>query len=136
MNVKFFLLLVLLCCGQACTPQAEVAGSQRLVKKGTVELVYQQARMLTETPLELQVHTPNGWQLQKATLIGLSMDMPIMPLFFNQAVGTSKQTTSWQTQFLLGACADDQMTWQLELLFKDEAGTEQRLLDEFVVFRR
>lgn len=136
MNVKFFSLLLLLLSVQACKPQQPVANSQRQVHKGAVELVYQQARMTTEMPLALEVHAPKGWQLQKATLTGLSMDMPVMPLFFHQATDTLVQKSNWQTEFLLGACADEQMTWQLELLFKDDTGAEQRLLDEFVVFRR
>ena len=71
-----------------------------------------------------------------ATLVGLSMEMPRMPLFFTQTNDATKSEANWQTQFLIGACADAQMTWRLELLFIDDKGAEQRLSDEFVVHRR
>ncbi len=136
MDLKNVLLILVLICCQACTPQSQAGDSQRLVKKGAVELIYQPARLVTEAPLALDIHTPVGWQLHKATLTGLSMDMPMMPLFFTKTSGPALNTVNWQSQFLLGACADAQMTWQLELVFKDETGAEQRLNDQFVVFRR
>lgn len=136
MKLKIVLWLLMLICCEACTPQSMAGEGQRVVKKGSVALVYQPARLVTEAPLALDIQTPAGWQLHKATLTGLSMDMPMMPLFFTKSTTASANIIKWQSQFLLGACADAQMTWQLELIFKDEAGAEQRLNDEVVVFRR
>lgn len=133
---RTFLLLILLICCNACTPQSQAVASQRLVQKSPIELVYQPARMTTESPLAVDVNAPVHWQLISARMIGLSMDMPVMPLFFTKAAETTGDVARWQSQFLVGACADEQMTWRLELLFKDETGAEQRLSDDFLVYRR
>jgi hypothetical protein len=101
-----------------------------------IELIYQPARMVTESPLALDIQAPAGWQLQSARLLGISMEMPVLPLFFTKTNATAVTSARWQTQFLLGACADEQMTWRLELVFKDETGAVQRLSDEFQVHRR
>ncbi len=135
MSAKNLLCLCLIFLAGACTPQTPAAQSQRLVQKGPAALIYQPARLQTESPLQLDIHTPPGWQLHKAVLVGLSMDMPTLPLFFNRQQNADPTQLTWQTQFLLGACADEQMRWQLDLLFIDEKGAEQRLSDQFVVFR-
>lgn len=144
MDLKIVGLMLLLLCCQACTPQSQADNSQRTVVRQTtiaqtqttenIELIYQPARMVTESPLALDIQAPADWQLQSARLLGISMEMPVLPLFFNKSdAGTRAR---WQTQFLLGACADEQMTWRLELVFKDQTGTIQRLSDEFQVYRR
>jgi hypothetical protein len=134
MSFRKCLWLVLIFCCVSCTPQGGQQSEVRQVQKGAAELNYQPARLQTETPLSLAIRTPLGWQLHKATLVGLSMEMPRMPLFFTQTVEQAQ--SNWQTQFLIGACADAQMTWRLELLFIDDKGAEQRLSDELVVYRR
>lgn len=136
MSLRNLLLLALIYGCVSCTPAPQDDLRQRLVQKGAANFTYQPARMQTESPLALDISTPHGWQLHKAELVGLSMDMPTMPLFFTQAAAPELFRLNWQTQFLLGACADEQMTWRLELLFIDEKGAEQRLSDEFVVYRR
>lgn len=141
MDLKIVVLMLLLCCCQACTPQAPIDNSQgkvvkQMINKQNIELMYQPSRMLTESPLSLEIRIPANWQLQSARLVGISMEMPVLPLFFNRASADSAAMDSWQTQFLLGACADEQMTWRLESVFKDETGAIQRLSDEFQVYRR
>ncbi len=146
MDLKIVVLMLLFCCCHACTPQSPADDSQRTVMKQTtsdqkqiqenIQLIYQPARMLTESPLALDVQTPAEWQLQSARLVGISMEMPVLPLFFTKTNATAVTVARWQTQFLLGACADEQMTWRLELKFKDETGAVQRLSDEFQVHRR
>lgn len=146
MDLKIVVLMLLLLCCQACTPQSQADNSQRTVVRQTtiaqlqtrenIELVYQPARMVTESPLALDIQAPADWQLQSARLVGISMEMPVLPLFFNQAEAGADKSARWQTQFLLGACADEQMTWRLELVFKDQTGVLQHLSDEFQVHRR
>lgn len=146
MDLKIVVPMLLLCCCQACTPPSPADDRQRTVMKQTtsdqkqiqekIELSYQPARMLTESPLALDVQTPAEWQLQSARLVGISMEMPVLPLFFTKTNATAVTVARWQTQFLLGACADEQMTWRLELVFKDGTGGVQRLSDEFQVHRR
>ncbi len=146
MDLKIVVLMFLLLCCQACTPQSQADNSQRTVVRQTtsdqtqvtesIELIYQPQRMLTESPLALDIQSPADWQLQSARLVGISMEMPVLPLFFNQAEAGADKSARWQTQFLLGACADEQMTWRLELVFKDQTGALQHLSDEFQVHRR
>ena len=146
MDLKIVGLMLLFLCCQACTPQSQAEEGQRTVTKQVsskqsqspekIELIYQPARMLTEAPLALDIQTPADWQLQSARLVGISMEMPVLPLFFNQAEAGADKSARWQTQFLLGACADEQMTWRLELVFKDQTGALQHLSDEFQVHRR
>jgi hypothetical protein len=146
MELKIVVLTLLLLCCQACTPQPKAGDSQRTVIKQSfskhaqtrenVELVYQPARMLTESPLALDIQAPENWQLSTAQLVGISMEMPVLPLFFSKGKSSAAGAANWQTEFLIGACADEQMTWRLELVFKDETGALQRLSDEFQVFRR
>ncbi len=146
MDLKIVVPMLLLCCCQACTPPSPADDRQRTVIKQTtsdqkqiqenIELSYQPARMLTESPLALDVQSPAEWQLQSARLVGISMEMPVLPLFFTKTNATVVNVARWQTQFLLGACADEQMTWRLELVFKDGTGAVQRLSDEFQVHRR
>lgn len=146
MDLKIVVLMLLFCCCHACTPQSQADDSQRIVMRQTtsdqtqitenIELIYQPQRMLTESPLALHVQTPAEWQLQSARLVGISMEMPVLPLFFTKTNATAVTVARWQTQFLLGACADEQMTWRLEIVFKNETGAVQRLSDEFQVHRR
>ncbi|MDZ7870887.1 MAG: hypothetical protein U5L02_17075 [Rheinheimera sp.] len=136
MTLRKWLILSLIFCCVSCTPQGGQQSETRLVQKGAAQISYQPAQLQTESPLSLAVRTPSGWQLHKATLVGLTMEMPRMPLFFTQNNDPAQPEANWQTQFLIGACADAQMTWRLELLFIDEKGAEQRLSDEFVVYRR
>lgn len=136
MLAKIVLLGILLGCCQACTPQAPATESQRTVYVSGATLIYSPASLVTETPLSLGVQAPANWRLQSAKMTGISMEMPVMPLFFTQNAGTDASHSEWQTQFLVGVCADAKMTWRLELVFLDQSGAEQRLTDEFQVFRR
>lgn len=136
MLTKIVLLAFLVACVQGCIPQAPANSSQRSIKISNAELTYSPARLTTESPLALDIEVPADWQLQTAKMTGISMEMPVMPLFFNKVAAGDVSHAVWQTQFLIGACADAQMTWRLELVFHDQSGLEQRLTDEFLVFRR
>lgn len=129
MRLLVVALFVLLTCA-ACGDVSQAAGEAKTVVSGPLQLHYQPERLVTETPLALTVDAPAGWLLQSAKLTGISMEMSFIPLFF------TREGDRWHSQFLLGACADAQMTWRLELIFSDQKGAEQRLTDEFIVYRR
>lgn len=150
MRALFLISIIVFSC-TACNPPAQPAQESKLVQLEDIGLRYQPAVLETETPLALTITTPADWVLIKAELVGLSMDMLTMPLFFRQhtpdtsMVSQREQQTSsptlvaqtqWQTQFLLGACADPQMRWRLELQFRDSNGQIKLRQDEFVVNRR
>lgn len=160
---RCYLILIIVFAVIACQPAVKSPVADKVVQLQDITLRYQPGELKTETPLELTIETPADWLLVKAQLVGISMDMLTMPLFFRQqtaelaAVATAPlvlhpaqpaavmavtpsaagkpATTLWQTQFLLGACADPQMRWRLELQFRDQKGTEHTRQDEFVVNR-
>lgn len=152
MRALFLISIMIFSC-TACNPTVQPAQQSKWVQLEDIGLRYQPAVLETETPLALTITTPADWVLIKAELVGLSMDMLTMPLFFRQQMpdtGMASQPelqasspavamgaqTQWQTQFLLGACADPQMRWRLELQFRDSKGQIKLRQDEFVVNRR
>lgn len=175
MRLYFLLLLIgwLTCALVGCKPSTPSASDSRQVKLADVVLQYQPSQLQTETPITLSAQVPAGWQLTRAELVGLSMDMLTLPLFFkNVALPTSSTVmvgnkvdaanpisavsnakaiadvssagnvapaapmTVWRTELLLGACADPQMRWRLELTFVDAQGQQHFRSDELVVLRR
>lgn len=58
-------------------------------------------------------------------VIGVSMYMGRVPLQF------SRQQNIWQSEFLLGACSDPDMQWQLQLEFEYANGEKRTLKQQF-----
>lgn len=159
MRALFLILIMVFGC-VACQPAEPTvvptvtdSPPTKVVQLPDIRLSYQPAVLQTEVPLELTIDTPADWILLKAELVGLSMDMLTMPLFFrqqsisgnaqaiqnsqaSQAVMLPGAQTQWHTQFLLGACADPQMRWRLQLQFRDGKGQLLQRQDEFIVNRR
>jgi len=181
MRPYFLLLLIAWLTGVlvGCKPSTPLANDSRQVQLADVVLQYQPSQLQTETPITLSAQVPAGWQLTRAELVGLSMDMLTLPLFFkNVDLPTSSTVvlgnkvdaasptsdsadvstavhvalapstvppsstlptapmTLWRTELLLGACADPQMRWRLELTFVDAQGQQHFRSDELVVLRR
>ena len=78
-----------------------------------------------ETPLTLTVNAENVSMLS-GELTGVSMFMGRVPLRFNKI--TENQ---WQAVFLLGACSDPHMQWQLVLQWQDAQGKNHTLKQQF-----
>lgn len=149
MRSIILILFSLLAC-VACQPPVTSAGAMttdsRQVTLPDVTLSYSPALLQTEMPVTLTAEFPADWRIIKAQLVGLSMDMLTIPLFFQPITAEAKaadaskgqpvQTMQWQTQMLFGACADRQMHWQLELTFVDAGGGQHKRHDELVVTRR
>lgn len=77
-----------------------------------------------ETPLQLQLSAENVASIS-GELIGISMYMGRIPLKFSQ------QQEVWQTEFLLGACSDPNMLWQLELDVQFKNGEKRKVKQQF-----
>ncbi|NRQ42501.1 hypothetical protein HRH59_07930 [Rheinheimera sp. YQF-2] len=77
-----------------------------------------------ETPLQLQLTAENLAGVS-AHISGVSMYMGQIPLRFSQ------QGNSWQAEFLLGACSDPDMQWQLELELTFVNGEKRMLIQQF-----
>ncbi len=69
-----------------------------------------------ETPLTLSL-TADGLAAVTGELSGVTMYMGIVPLRFSQIA-----ENQWQAEFLLGACSDPDMQWQLVLRLQNKQG--------------
>ncbi|WP_337878859.1 hypothetical protein [Rheinheimera sp.] len=77
--------------------------------------------VLVEQVLQLQVQLPAGFELQQAQIVGLSMAMGQIPLRLQHHAG------GYNAEFVLGACSDPAMQWQLQLQLVTPQGQLRRL---------
>ncbi len=104
----FYLIFLLLICAVSCKPTAKMPVSPViLLQTDQLQLQLSPAGAPVETPLTL---TLTAEQLVRAQgeLSGVSMYMGVIPLRF-----TAISADQWQAEFLLGACSDPHMRWQL-----------------------
>ncbi|WP_305550959.1 hypothetical protein [Rheinheimera sp.] len=95
-----------------------------LLKDAELQLQLTPGNAPVETPLQLQL-TANNVVAVNANLTGVSMYMGQIPLRFSQ------QGELWQAEFLLGACSDPDMLWQLELELIFADGEKRTLKQQF-----
>lgn len=121
----FYLLFVVLFSLGGCQP-AEVAppASLTLFKDNNILLQLSPASAPVETPLQLQL-SATGLAKVSAELTGVSMYMGRVPLRFTQ------QGEVWQAEFLLGACSDPKMQWQLQLELEFVDGKKRTVKQQF-----
>jgi hypothetical protein len=62
----------------------------------------------------------------KGVLRGINLDMGVMPLIFKP------DGALWRSEFMLGACTEAQMQWQLELIIVFEDGSQRVIHDRFI----
>ncbi|MDP2713438.1 MAG: hypothetical protein Q8O77_01390 [Rheinheimera sp.] len=124
MRLFYPFLLVFICLG-GCQPtdKAPVL-SLMLLKDAELQLQLTPGNAPVETPLQLQL-TANNVVAVNANLTGVSMYMGQIPLRFSQ------QGELWQAEFLLGACSDPDMLWQLELELIFADGEKRTLKQQF-----
>jgi len=121
----FYLFLLLLCCLVACKPPDIVPVSSLTVfKDNTLQLQLSPGHAPVETPLMLQLNGSNVINVS-GELSGVSMYMGKVPLRFSQHKGI------WQAEFLLGACSDPDMLWQLQLEIQFADGQTRKLTQQF-----
>lgn len=125
-------LMMALGCGDAPVHPASIADAKPLKKQlGKVLLVYSDQLFPTETPLEIRLEAvPIGATVQ-GKIVGTNMAMGTIPLFF-----TPTADGQWSGQFMLGACTEPVMHWQLQLQLTLADGTTSLLSDTFEVARR
>lgn len=118
--------LVVLC---ACQPPIKSADTTRLLfSKPGVSLHVSPARLTVETPITF---TLNGADIKsvQAELTGVNMYMGRVPVKFSQTAGSE-----WQAVFLLGACSEPDMKWQLVLQLTDIRGNKRQLSEILQVY--
>lgn len=92
-----------------------------------VQLRISPGQIPVETLLQLHLQTTEPLQQVSAELTGVSMYMGRIPLRFSQDAATG----GWISEFMLGACSDPKMTWQLQITLTDLNGQSRQLVTEF-----
>ncbi|MEO3878880.1 hypothetical protein [Rheinheimera fenheensis] len=113
--MRFYPLLLLLLTLSACFPDRAVSTNSTIVyQDGPITVQLSPADAPVETPLKLTV-VADDISAVSGSITGVSMYMGRIPLRFN------KIAEGFAADFLLGACADPKMLWQLEieLLYRD-----------------
>ncbi len=114
--MRFYPLLLLLLTLSACSPESAVStNSSTVYQDGPVTVQLSPADAPVETPLKLTV-IADDISAVSGSITGVSMYMGRIPLRF------SRTAEGFAADFLLGACADPNMLWQLdiEILYSDE----------------
>lgn len=100
-------------------------GCQPKQPDDSVRVLHQQAELLlnlspadapVETPLVISLVSEQPIVSISADVSGISMYMGLIPLRFHKlSTPANSETEQWQAEFLLGACSDPAMLWQLNL---------------------
>ena len=121
----FYLVLLAICVLSGCQPaDKDPVSSRLLIDESTVQLKLTPADAPVETPLQLTVSGEDIAEIN-GEISGLSMYMGRVPLKFSQ------RGTAWQAEFLLGACSDPKMLWQVELELTLTDGKKRLLKQQF-----
>ncbi len=107
-------------------PSTVIVPDRTILLEG-VTLKISPGQIPVETLLKLHLQSEQPLQQISAELTGVSMYMGRIPLRFIQ----DSTTGLWQTEFMLGACADPKMIWRLTLTLTDVAGQTRQLVTEF-----
>lgn len=126
-----FLALLLSACDYSHTPnQAPLT----LLESSSLKLVLNNQQAPVETPLELALTFSkdiNKTPLTiEADIVGISMYMGKVPLRF-VSVATSTVDTLYKAEFLLGACSEPNMQWQLTIHITYSDGTVETKTSQF-----
>ena len=113
----FYLIIFLWLCAIGCTPATtQPATPILLFSSENISLTLTPGHAPVETPLTLNL-TADDLAAVSGELSGVTMYMGIVPLRFSQIA-----ENQWQAEFLLGACSEPQMQWQLMLLLLNKQG--------------
>lgn len=133
LSMKFFFkpvaYLVFLLMVSGCNPAVNDNSQTMLLQTADLSLTVSPGLIPVETPLRLTLASSEDIQAVIAEVSGVSMYMGRIPLHWRKLDATSG--SRWQTEFLLGACTDPQMRWQLQLTLTFADGRVQLLQHEF-----
>ena len=125
-------VLLLLLSLSACQPTAVSQPALLLLKSDPLEVWIAPGNIPVEYPLQLTLALQQPVQQIQAEITGLSMYMGRIPLRFTRLdTLQSDWTEQWQAEFLLGACSDPQMKWQLKLTVLYQSGEQVELIQTF-----
>lgn len=121
----FYLVLLAICAVSGCQPADKAPSLSRLLfSEPKLSLQLTPGDAPVETPLQLIV---SGEDIAAVTgeISGISMYMGRVPLKFSQ------HESAWQAEFLLGACSDPKMLWQVQLELTLTDGKKRLLKQQF-----
>ena len=95
-----------------------------LIDDAGVQLSLTPGAAPVEQPLQLVLNADDVIAVT-GEVIGVSMYMGRVPLQF------SRQQNNWQSEFLLGACSDPDMQWQVQLELEYANGEKRTLKQQF-----
>lgn len=127
--VKFVLCFIFLFVLQACTPATNDNSQLTLLQTADLSVQISPATIPVESPLTLTVKTNRDIQQLSGEVRGISMYMGRIPLHWRKVSDT--EGINWQAEFLLGACTEPQMRWQLTLTMATVSGQQQLQLIDF-----
>ncbi|MAD75868.1 MAG: hypothetical protein CML20_13970 [Rheinheimera sp.] len=125
--VSFSLLILL-----ACQPPRGDDSMLVLYQQPALAVRLSPATAPVETPLQITVQSEQPVTAISAELTGVSMYMGLIPLRFQKlSTDDSAGSEQWQAVFLLGACADPAMIWQLNLTLQLADGQKLLINERF-----
>ena len=123
--LAFYLFCLVGCSEEKAASQTEVL---QLHKDTQVSVSLSPADAPVEEILNWTIKLADGWQIEQAEVIGLSMSMGTIPLLFKAVDG---QPELYTAEMVLGACSQPQMQWQLQLTLRHATQGEKLLLLPF-----
>jgi len=125
--LKYHTILVVIPLLLACNSETkkEVAHSTCIENKpcnysGGYQISLENELITPEDEFIIKFNAPKHIEIKQAKLEGINMYMGSIPLFFEYEEGV------WQTNAMVGACAEPIMQWRLTLDFIDTSATENK----------
>lgn len=135
MPVVYWTLLILLLLTGCDNGQALSEKPLILTETASWQLSLSNADAPVETPLQLTLTTVLSDNKVpaaiEADIVGISMYMGKIPLRFTAATGTDDTERLYTAEFLLGACSEPNMQWQLNINIRYNDGTVDTLSSKF-----
>lgn len=125
-------VLLMLFVVSACQPKNASKPPMQLLDTEPLALWITPGNIPVEHPLQLTLMLQQPVQQVAAEITGLSMYMGRIPLRFTRVDTLQNHwTEQWQADFLLGACSEPQMKWQLKLTVLYQTGEQVELIHTF-----
>ncbi|WNO60977.1 hypothetical protein [Rheinheimera sp. MMS21-TC3] len=106
-----------------------------LLETASLQLVLNNQQAPVETPLELVLTVAIDENKTPVTItadiVGVSMYMGKIPLRFVSVTNPTKHTALYKAEFLLGACSEPNMQWQLNMHIVYSDGSTETKTSKF-----
>ena len=134
---KRSLLLISVISLTACKPQetsieeqatvASCLSNEPCIYDQQIKVWLSESTVTPETPFDINLSLPEGLQVKRAKLEGVTMYMGYIPVFFELVAGKFRATT------MVGVCSEKNMEWKLSIELKDQQGSNSQISYNFIV---